>query len=215
MNKLWVFGDSLTAGNGCLEALPLRDGGLRYYQNYKKNDDNIWPNILGDLIGHETINLGKSGASNDQIIDLIIDNHFRFDVNDIVIVGKTFYQRFDLPNKKSNSFISYYGEALTVLSKDVKNDPDNETIVNYGVLFSDSELYKIRQDKRFNFIKDSISDKVKIFHIWDINDPFRDSIETIRQHTKNKIKDIHFSFNGHKEMAKIMNDTLFKIKEII
>ena len=215
MAKLWVFGDSLTAGNGCVDNIPLRDGGYDYYNQYKGPDDNIWPTILANKIGYEVINLGKSGACNDQIIDLIIDNHYRFNSDDIVIVGKTFYQRFDLPNNKINEFVSYYGESLNVLHKDVKNNNEAETIVNYGVLFCDSELYKIRQNKRFEFLKESIKDKVKLFHIWDITEPFRESIQTIRQHTNNKIKDLHFSFNGHKEMAYFMYRRLFISKEMI
>ena len=215
MGKLWVFGDSLTAGNGCVNNIPLRDGGYNYFNEYKTEGDDIWPNILGQMIDLETINLGKSGACNDQIIDLIIDNYYKFNEDDIVIVGKTFHQRFDLPNKENNDFTSYYGESLNVLYKDTKNDEKSQTIVNYGVLFCDSELYKHRQNKRFNFLKQTIEDKVKLFHVWDITDTFREGIETIRQHTNNKIKDIHFSFNGHKQMAEIMYKTIFEFKNLL
>ena len=212
MAKLWVFGDSLTSGNGCVDNIPLMDGEYNYYNEYRNEGDEIWPILLANMIGYDIVNMGKSGACNDQIIDLIIDNYYRFDTKDVVIVGKTFHQRFDLPNKTTNEFTSYYGESLSVLHKNMNHE--NKTIVDYGVLFCDSELYKIRQDKRFNFLKNTIKDKVKIFHIWDINESFRNGIETIRQHTNNKIKDIHFSFNGHKQMADIMYKKLFDVKKL-
>ena len=59
MATLWTFGDSFTAGNGCRIDSLLADGGLKYYNEYKKEDDDIWPNILGKKINYKTINLGK------------------------------------------------------------------------------------------------------------------------------------------------------------
>ncbi len=88
MGTLWTFGDSFTAGDGCVHNLGIRDGGFKYYNEYKESDSNIWPNILGKTIGFDTKNIGKSGASNDYIIDSIIDNFNDIQSDDIVIIEK-------------------------------------------------------------------------------------------------------------------------------
>ena len=207
MATLWTFGDSFTAGDGCVKNLGIRDGNYKYYNEYNQWDSDIWPNILGKTIGFNVKNIGKSGASNDYILDSIIDNFDMIEPNDIVIIGKTFYQRFDIPKLNSNEFHTQYGESLHILSTDLKINKYNkekleiETIINYGVLFSDNLLFKKRQDKRFNFIQTQLSNKVNKILVWDIDSDLRKSIETISHHTKGKIKDYHFSFNGHKQFS--------------
>ena len=37
MGTLWTFGDSFTAGDGCVEKIPIRDGDFKYYNKYNKN----------------------------------------------------------------------------------------------------------------------------------------------------------------------------------
>jgi hypothetical protein len=215
MATLWTFGDSFTAGEGCVETLPIRNGGLKYYNEYKKVDDNIWPNILGKTIGFDVKNIGKSGASNDYIIDSIIDNFDMIESNDIVIIQKTFYQRFDIPKLDGSNFRTQYGEEIFSLSIDLNKNKDNkdklkiETILNYGVLFSDDILFQQRQDKRFNFIEKQLRNKINKILIWDNDSNLRKSIETISQHTKGKIKDYHFSFNGHNSFSELLYKKLY------
>jgi hypothetical protein len=215
MATLWTFGDSMTAGDGCLPHLGIRDGGDLYYNEYKQSDSDIWPNILGKTIGFDVKNMGKSGASNDYILDSIIDNFNMIEPNDVVIISKTFYQRFDIPNLNSNEFHTQYGEALYLNTLDLKENPyqknklEIETILNYGVLFADHILFKKRQDKRFKFIQTQLSNKVNKILIWDIDTDLRKSIETISQHTKGKIKDYHFSFNGHKFFSELLYKKLY------
>jgi len=215
MATLWTFGDSMTAGDGCLPHLGIRDGDSKYYNEYKELDSDIWPNILGKTIGFDVKNMGKSGASNDYILDSIIDNFNMIESNDVVIIEKTFYQRFDVPNLISNIFHTQYGEALSIMAEDLennkydKNKVEIETILNYGILFADHSLFKKRQDKRFKFIQTQLSSKVNKILIWDIDSDLRKSIETISQHTKGKIKDYHFSFNGHKVFSELLYKKLY------
>ena len=70
MNTLWTFGDSFTFGHGCRPDGPLPE----YYNNYKKDGDDTWPNLLGSMLNTKVKNFGKCGASNDYILDSIIDN---------------------------------------------------------------------------------------------------------------------------------------------
>lgn len=215
MATLWTFGDSFTSGDGCVETLPIRDGDLKYYNEYKKLDSDIWPNILGKTIGFNVKNIGKSGASNDYILDSIIDNFDMIESNDVVIIQKTFYQRFDVPNLNSNEFHTQYGESLYLNAIDLKQNPyhkdklEIETILNYGVLFSDNKLFKERQDKRFEFIKTQLNTKIDKILIWDVLDFAYGKIETISQHTEGKIKDYHFSYNGHRAFSELLYKKLY------
>jgi hypothetical protein len=215
MGTLWTFGDSFTAGDGCVDNVTIRDGDFKYYNEYKQPDSDIWPNILGKTIELTVKNIGKSGASNDYILDSIIDNFDMIELNDVVIIEKTFYQRFDVPKLNSNEFHTQYAEYLHILSIDLnknkynKNKLEIETILNYGVLFSDNLLFKQRQDKRFNFLEKQLRNKVNKILIWDVLDVLNGNIETIGHHTKGKIKDYHFSFNGHKSFSELLYKKLY------
>jgi hypothetical protein len=215
MGTLWTFGDSFTAGDGCVENIPIRDGDFKYYNEYKQLDSDIWPNILGETIRYNVKNMGKSGASNDYILDSIIDNFNMITMDDVVIIEKTFYQRFDVPKLNSDEFQTIYGEALYIMDTDLKKNKYNkdkleiETILNYGVLFCQNSLFQERQNKRFRFIETLLKLNVKKILIWDIDSDLRKSIETISRHTKGKIKDYHFSFNGHKEFSELLYKKLY------
>jgi hypothetical protein len=221
MAIIWTFGDSFTAGDGCVENLGIRDGEFKYYREYKKPDSDIWPNILGKTIGYDVKNLGKSGASNDYILDSIIDYFFTMESDDVVIIEKTFYQRFDVPKLNSNEFHTQYGEGLYTLSIDLKTNKYNkdkleiETILNYGTLFADNQLFKERQNKRFRFIETLLNTKVDKILIWDVESDLRKSIETIGQHTEGKINDYHFSFNGHKTFSEFLFKKLYTKPSLI
>lgn len=221
MATLWTFGDSFTAGDGCVENLGIRDGDFKYYNQYKEPDSDIWPNILGKTIGFDVKNIGKSGASNDYILDSIIDNFNFIESNDIVIIEKTFYQRFDVPKLDSDHFHTQYAEELHMLSVDLKTNKYNkdkleiETILNYGVLFSDNKLFKERQDKRFEFIKTQLNTKTDKIIMWDVLDFVYGKIETIGQHTRGEIKDYHFSFNGHKTFSDLLYKKIYNKPSLI
>jgi len=217
MATLWTFGDSHTAGDGCLKHLPIRNCGTTYFDEYKEPDSDIWPTLLGRAIGCHVKNLGRSGASNDYILDSIIDNFDMIEPDDIVIIGKSFHQRFDIPDLIENRFNTQYAEAILLNYKDLKsgqcnrNEVEIETILNYCVLFSDHSLFKERQDKRFNFIKKQLSNKVSKLLMWGVGDTvLMQRIETILQHTKGKVKDGHFSYNGHKLLSEIFYKKIFE-----
>lgn len=220
MSNLWTFGDSFTAGDGCVDNLGIREGDFKYYNEYKESDNDIWPNILGKTIGYTVKNIGKSGASNDYILDSIIDHFNMIQSDDVVIIEKTFYQRFDVPKLNGNEFQTHYGESLSSFFLDLKTKYCNkdkleiETILNYGTLFADNPLFKERQDKRFRFIETLLKTKVNKILIWDVDSDLRKSIETIVQHTHGKIKDYHFSFNGHKQFSELLYKKLY-IKPIL
>ena len=216
MGILWTFGDSFTFGHGCRPDAPTNE----YYYNYKSESDDVWPNLLGQKLNVEVKNLGKCGVSNDFIIDSIIDNFDMIKPNDVVIIGKSFYQRFDVPKLNNNTFDTYCAEDLNLISNDLKKNDNKhkleiETILNYGILFCDQILFKERQNKRFKFIEKQLNSKVSKLLMWDVDSDLRKSMETIHQHTHGEIKDLHFSFKSHKIFSEFLYKKLFIKPELI
>ena len=117
MNTLWTFGDSFTFGHGCRLDGPLSE----YCLNYKKEGDDIWPNHLGKLLNLNVKNYGKCGASNDFIIDSIINNWDSFKENDYVIIGISYHNRFDVPINDSvlsltPNFVPFNAKSVSPIS---------------------------------------------------------------------------------------------------
>jgi len=220
MNTLWSFGDSQTFGHGCRLDGPLTE----YYNRYKKEGDDIWTNILSKKLNLKSNNLGICGASNDTILDTIIDNFNFINEKDMVIIGKTFFIRFDVPDLLFNELRPISGEIRSMkvnkkewwLLKNNKTIEETETIINFSYHFASNPLYQKRQDKRFNFIKERLEQKnVKVF-TWVIEDSKKDTFfERIFTASNGKINDGHFSFDGHKNFANYMFNNINGIKRLM
>jgi hypothetical protein len=218
MNSIWTFGDSFTFGMGCRIDQGINDGGDLYFKKYYQDSYDIWPNILAKQLGYDIKNLGKCGCSNDSIIDTIIDSFDLINQNDIVIIQKTYYERFDIPWSDRNEFITQYkqfidGSRSYVFSKNITQKSEIDTAINFAVYFSTSKLYKERQNKRFDFLKKQLLTKVEKVYVWDIDDDFVKSIQTISQHSNYEFKDEHFSFIGNNQLANYIYDKLFEEKK--
>lgn len=217
MKTLWTFGDSFTFGHGCRPDGPLSE----YFYEYKsKDDDLIWPEILSKKLGYRLINLGKCGASNDYIFDSIIDNYFRIKEDDIIVINKTFFQRFDVPNNSRNELQSITAELSikdknwdTVFKNLNKSREEIETIINFMYYFSGNELYKKRQEKRYSFIKSIL--KCHRYYECETTEILKSKFEDITEHTKMRIIDGHLSFNGHKQFANFVYSKLFPENNIL
>lgn len=216
MDKLWVFGDSFTAGHGCTE-------NDEYYKKYYKKGDKLWCEHLANELNLELVNLGVNGSSNDRIIDSIITNHNKISVNDTIIIQKSYPHRLDVPNMgtKGDEWVTIFANYefnswyLKTLSKE-----QYETAINFCYHFTDNSKYKKRQNLRFSFlIKSLIKDGIKVF-VWDILEIKNKKLhvsdyQTISGATDNKISDGHFSFNGHFEFYKWVYQTIKTKNEII
>lgn len=209
INKtLWTFGDSNTAGHGCT---PYFD----YYKKYYKEGDKIWPEHLAEYLNINLINRGKNGASNDTILDIIIETYDDINDGDIVIIGKTFSHRFDIPQK--NGLVSVFWDwdkfaADEYLSQFTREQM--ETIINFQYHFMDSPLFIKRWVKRYEWIKLLLEKKGCKVIIWDVSKDLS-RYETIISSTKRKIDDYHMSFKGHKEFSVYMHNTFFKNKTVL
>ena len=188
MNTLWTFGDSFTEGHGCR----IEDD---YYKNYWKPGYNIWPVWLSELLDVNLINCGRGGYSNDMIFDSIIDNWLQIKKNDYVFIGFTYPHRFDVPiDNKLKSIVHDFKDA------NLKKE-EIETIINFQHYFSDNILYKNRQYKRLNWVKELLISKgCKLVALWDVQIDIK-NLETITGATNRDIIDGHLSYNSHKMLA--------------
>lgn len=218
-NTLWAFGDSMAFGHGCNEL--CNSNTKKSYYPYKKDGDDIWPNHLGKLLNCDVKNLGKNGASNDYILDAIIDNFDDISEGDIVIINMTLYGRIEVPigDKIFNILSSYEDAIKIIIDGDEKNEMEKiETVINFQHHFSGHQFYKDRHKKRFEFIKNRLTKdiKVKFLYIWSLEDDGRlyGSFQTIIEHTKGEIKDTHFSFKGHFDFAHFLHSLIGKNKII-
>ena len=181
MSQLWVFGDSFTAGNGCL----LNED----YTRYKiSNEDLVWPEIVASKLNFKLINLGMGAYSNDKIIDSIIENYNLINNNDLVIVGSTFYNRFDVPNNDS------------LLTISPTNLPTNQELLLHFVSIMDSDLLKERHKLRIDFLRQQIIEKGSRCLVWEVETEWI-KYENIKSATEDEIKDFHWSYKGHKDFA--------------
>lgn len=209
MNKLWAFGDSFTYGYGCVP-------GYEYYENYRKDGDKLWCEHIADNLNFKLENKGKNGCSNDYIIDEIIKYWDRIQSDDMVIIGKTYPFRFDIPNpKKIDSDwitnVTYknhnvtFQESIDYLKPNYFTDEEYSVMVDFIYHFSHNEKYKIRQNNRLKFLSDKLKLKGVNVIIWDVVTEI-EKFERIIAATNGEINDGHFSYDGHLKFSKfIMN----------
>ena len=96
MNKLFTFGDSFTFNKSYQED--------EYSISYRKLNDFHWTEVVASNLNLQLVNFGYGSLSNDRIIDSILEKHHLIGENDFVIIGKTFYHRFDIPNNQNINF---------------------------------------------------------------------------------------------------------------
>lgn len=193
MKNLVLFGDSFTS-----------DIEVEYVKTYRKYEDYHWGEIVANTYNLNLVNLGVGSFSNDRILDKIIENFSTINEDDIVIIGKTFYNRFDIPNKKHKvKDVSLRFTTITPQSQ----------LLNFGytlqeakaiILFSaimDDEDFVDRTNLRYKFIKDFLYlKKIKSCIFWEVQDLWND-FENIKTATDNKIDDNHWSYKGHRDFA--------------
>ncbi len=201
MNSIWCFGDSFTYGHGCR---PEFD----YCQKYKKDKDDLWCNHLGNLLNMNVINNGVNGCSNDIIIDLIMNNYQKIESNDVVIIGKTFSYRYDIPAfNTDNDWVSAHD---VIYHKEKYNEEQYETILNFSYHFAKDKKYKNRQNNRIDFLISLLNERKVKTLLWSVEDDIL-FYDRIRDATNGKIDDAHLSFKGHLQFYQWIYQKLIKI----
>jgi hypothetical protein len=195
MSNLILFGDSFTA-----------DVGVEYAELYKTYEDYHWGEIVAHTYNLNLINLGVGSFSNDRILDKMIENHHTIQEDDIVIIGKTFYNRFDIPNKECKiKDISLKFTTITPLSYEPLlkfgfTSEEAKSIILFLTIVDDKNFID-RTNLRYEFIKKFLYlKKIKNCIFWEVEDLWK-NFENIKTATNNKINDNHWSYKGHKDFA--------------
>ncbi len=208
MKTLWVFGDSHTAGHGSIP-------GFEYYEKYYKEGDKIWPEHLAEYLELTLVNRGKSGASNDLILDKIIDSFDEIKEGDVVIIGKTYSHRFDIPQKGQLIPVFWDWEVFAPTPIITQfTEEEVKIIIDFLYHFMGSPLFDIRWDKRYEWVKGVLESKGCKVVVWDVNKELI-RMETIFGVTKGKVDDWHMSFRGHKDFSIHMWNKWFKDKTLL
>ena len=153
---LWVFGDSFTAGNGCLAN--------ELYTKYKESDEDIiWPEIVSKKLDMPVINIGMGMFSNDKILDSILERYDYICEEDLVIISKTFFARFDIPSKNEKYFITLSAGHISnpyMSTQHFINYTEDELNALRNIAVSvDNKLTIERWNFRFHFLENSIKNK--------------------------------------------------------
>ena len=180
--RLWSFGDSFTYGYMCKP-------GSEYFDMFPPKK--IWPELLSDYMGFELKNISEPGLSNHDITKNLITNLKDIKKGDMVIVSDSSpfrllsFKREDL--KWDNVFMPLYEDKVIVdyLHQEILPYEESWTNYNREIVIS---LFESLQGTAC--------------HYWSWK--LRDKFESIRHHTKNKVKDDHWSWNGHQQFYEFM-----------
>jgi hypothetical protein len=222
MNKLWCFGDSFTAGDGCkVFSIGVQPNTIQYRKFLNKKDDEhikLFADIVAEHFGLESINLGQSGAGNEKILDSLLSNIHLISKDDYVIFGVSYFQRFDIDGMNPSDFSSINVNSLL-------DNPNNEDMITNSlsrkglmeiVINRASKKFEnrlLRQIKGISYILKQLSKNV---YVW-TNDHYLDEQKSglfqlptgyhtlshflgevdITAHTNKVICDGHFSEIGH------------------
>jgi len=226
MNKLWCFGDSFTAGDGCKIFITGTHPNTIEYRKFlnKKEDEHI--KLFGDIVAEyfnlECINLGQSGAGNEKILDALLSNIDLISKDDYVIFGVSYFQRFDIDGHNPTNFSSINMNSLSdnpnnddMITDSLSRKGLMEIVVNRASKRFENRL--LRQIKGINYILKELSKNV---YVW-TNDHYLDeqqsglfqlpneyhnlsqflSENSIESHTNKVVCDGHLSEIGHMVLA--------------
>jgi len=217
--KIWAFGDSHTQS---LEPVSgLSDYRFKYKQ-YKGRSPKVFSDFLKEDYGYECYNGGLGGADNYTILDLIINQLDQIEDDDIIIIGWSSVERTRLSNK-FGLFTPVHSHWEEQQKKDnceligVSSNTIDEILVNRY----DSSCYVGELNRIIKLLNKTFKNNILI-HWSPFNRNFKEmnvtpvpsNIQTIWQETEGKVRDNHYSENGHKVISeyfyKIINDEIKK-----
>lgn len=212
-SKMWFFGDSYTYGDGCIEERPPNG---EYYK--LKPHGVLWREGLADHFNMDGINKSIGGASNDWILNSLIDELLNIQPNDIVVFGLSWSERFQLVDKRNGhhvnflpqDFIEHTYKSTNVILDDNDRSYNRELFNAIKIVLLEYRVQheKILRDYHYNqalkILKKLEQSNVR-FLLWDLNmAQFR--YQTIDDEIGNG--DYHWSWKGH-------NDFMLKCIELL
>jgi hypothetical protein len=115
-NKIWFFGDSFTYGDGCIEDRPPNG------EYFKSNPNGLlWRKGLSKHFNMLEVNKSMGGASNDWIINSLINELLNIQPNDIVVVGLSWSPRFQLIDKRVGRHVNFLVQDFFEHTHDTTN----------------------------------------------------------------------------------------------
>lgn len=227
-NKLWCFGDSFTAGDGCIRSPkenPYSPTTISYRKYLNKQDGEeilIYPDYVSNHFNLELVNTATGGASNEMIFDNVFTHIKDIKKDDYIIIGISYFERFDV-------FINNILSPTNINSISTTSDIvfENNALSRQGLLEivnnRNNKVFKdrlIRQIKAVKYLLNSICDNVCIWthdndildgadtDVFLIPDKYKkfssfvyDNKMALAQETNGEVPDGHFGEPGHKLWA--------------
>jgi len=205
-NTIWFFGDSFTAGDGCIKDRPI-DG--QYLKEYPKGI--LWTQGVADHFRMNIKNMSTGGASNDWIINSLINELPNIQPNDIVVFQLSFPERFQLIDKYDKNYTNFIPTDFVELDNpnNITLDKDDKKynqelyealrvyLIEYRIQHHDI-LIDYQRNQAQKLLKKIEESGVQTL-LWDISN--RPSLETIDDVIGNGDK--HWSWGGHKTWMNI------------
>lgn len=223
MKNIWFFGDSFTRGDGC-----IAENESPYYDNYPNLRGTLWTTKLSNKFGMNENNLGESGCSSDWIINTIVDNLYKIKPKDIVILSDTRPSRYLVPRVQDNEIHCFSPGQESIWDWHIKNREDTtkpkewedmkRTLIDYTWYFQENysklwEEYYLERFKNLQKYFDSIG-VTNYFWSYKLWYEKQIDIELISEHIP-EIHNEHFSWKGHEQFSKYIDDKINLTKKLI
>jgi len=207
MSKLWCFGDSFTAGGGLGEKSPFR----KIYPEERK----IWPMLVGEALNMEVVNHGYSWCNTTLLLKNLLYFLPEITVEDMVILSTSNPRSILMPPDGDSNLL----RSIVIPNKDMflhahspyLNDIEREVSKMYAEQIIDPHLdqYDSFWHQYLEFVQNTLTRLGIRNYLWSWK--LWTKFETITECTNGKVNDLHWSFNGHEQMAeyllkKIKND---------
>lgn len=216
MGKLWCFGDSFTAGQGCRP-------GEEYFELYPNKVQKIWTTLLAEKLSLEEMNLGIPGNSNPYIIKQVIENLKQISKDDVVILSDTLPFRSVLYNRVFENIAPITTDIILqpennpngqpFVERFFKDKKDKMVLIDYLHTFklpyheSWTEYYFSQfLDLQAHLLKLNTQVYFWSHKIWEAPSRF----EVIVNATNRKINDGHWSWKGHKDFSSYLIERIKK-----
>lgn len=179
MSTIWVFGDSFTKHD------------RQEYIDWKGYQIKQWPELLGEKLSFDVVNLGQGGVSNYHIFQKVCELAFNFVPGDIVIIGWGLVSKFRVI--QDDNFFDVHPTdprpEFTFFQKDRLHVKWAEEVKCW-----ENMVRAYAEAKNFTLIT------------WSFEEPLLDdkryyNFESISQETNNEISDNHLSEKGHLDLA--------------
>jgi hypothetical protein len=203
--KLWIFGDSFSYGTGCL---PEQDYLTQYPE--RRINKGIFPERLADTYKLQLKNLSFPGRSCQHILEDVIYNIPKFKPEDYLIIGLsdpvriTTWETWPAPHDVVKRVsINHYSCNTDCNPGDLYWNGSTEGMRKSTVDYIVNTLIPYREFEEvsyFNLVSTLVKGlTISKSFLWGATQ--WSAYETIYTDTNQKIKDYHFSWNGHKAFA--------------